>query len=115
VVWWGAQVCGSAGSLARLAVYLYALAIPPLHQLIVASFLLETLTLIMALTLFQPDMMFDSDVPASLPTTPTVTQAQEPLWAFRQPFNPKSWSSGATSVIFLFCPYANRGQSTDSS
>lgn len=35
--------------------------------------------------LIQPEMKFD--VPASLPTTYIV--AQEPLWAFHQPFDPK--------------------------
>jgi hypothetical protein len=40
-------------------------------------------------------------VAASPPDTPTV--AQPPLWTFRQPFDPKSWSSGTTSVTsFLF-------------
>jgi len=47
----------------------------------------------MASTLFPPRMRFG--VAASPPDTPTV--AQPPLWTFRQPFDPKSWSSGTTS------------------
>ena len=47
----------------------------------------------MAARRVQPDRF---DVAASLHTTPTVTQ--QPLWDFRHPFNPKSWSSGTTSV-----------------
>ena len=46
-------------------------------------------------------------VATSPPDTPTV--AQSPLWTFRQPFDPKSWSSGMTSVtsFSLYCSDAN--------
>ena len=60
--------------------------------------------------LFQPDRFLDGfDLAASRPTTPTV--AQQPLWAFRQSFDQKPWSSGAVSVtsFFLYCSCANRG------
>lgn len=48
------------------------------------------------MTPFPLNMGFD--VPASLPTTPT--EAQQPLWALRQPFDPQLWSSGVTLVDF---------------
>ena len=55
----------------------------------------------MALRPNQPDMRLD--FATSPPTTPI---AQSPLWNFRPSFNPKSWSSGTTSVspsTYVYC------------
>jgi hypothetical protein len=52
----------------------------------------------MAFTFLQSDMRFD--LAGSHPTTPIV---RSPIWDFRQSLNPKSWSSGTTSVSSSIC------------
>src|SRR5260221_13416573 len=63
----------------------------------------------MALTLPKSDMGFAST--ASPPTTPIT---QPPFWDFRPTFNPKTWSSGTTSVNFIHLHFRQRrSQRTD--
>jgi hypothetical protein len=38
------------------------------------------------------------DFQLALPSSPTITATQPPLWDFSKSFDPKTWSSGATSV-----------------